>query len=47
MLSRGAKIGAAMIGLGGYIPSPLARLMWGSVTHQVIERATVPVFLHY
>jgi nucleotide-binding universal stress UspA family protein len=47
LLSRGAKIGAGMIGLGGYIPSPLSRLVWGSVTHQVIERASVPVFLHY
>ena len=47
LLARGAKIGAGMIGLGGYIPSPLSRLVWGSVTHQVVERATVPVFLHY
>jgi nucleotide-binding universal stress UspA family protein len=47
LLSRGAKIGAGMIGLGGYIPSPLSRLVWGSVTHEVVEHATVPVFLHY
>lgn len=47
LLARGAKIGAGMIGLGGYIPSPLSRRVWGAVTHQVIERATVPVFLHY
>ncbi|HEX3761276.1 MAG TPA: universal stress protein [Kofleriaceae bacterium] len=47
LLTRAAKIGAGMIGLGGYIPSPLSRLVWGSVTHQIIERAAVPVFLHY
>ena len=47
LLSRGAKIGAGMIGLGGYIPSPLARLVWGSVTHEIVEHAVVPVFLHY
>lgn len=47
LLARGARIGAGLIVIGGYIPSPLARLMWGSVTHEVIERATTPVFLHY
>lgn len=47
LLSRGARIGAGLIVIGGYIPSPLARLVWGSVTHQVVERADVPVFLHY
>jgi nucleotide-binding universal stress UspA family protein len=47
LLSRAARIGAGMIAIGGYIPSPLARWVWGSVTHEVIERAFVPVFLHY
>jgi nucleotide-binding universal stress UspA family protein len=47
LLSRAARLGVGMIVIGGYIPSPLARLVWGSVTYEVIERATVPVFLHY
>lgn len=47
LLTRCARINAGLIALGGYIPSPLARLVWGSVTHEVVERATVPVFLHY
>jgi nucleotide-binding universal stress UspA family protein len=47
LLARCARINAGLIALGGYIPSPLARLVWGSVTHEVVERATVPVFLHY
>ena len=47
LVARAARIGAGMIAIGGYIPSPLARLVWGSVTHEVIERAAVPVFLHY
>jgi nucleotide-binding universal stress UspA family protein len=47
LVSRCARIGARMIVLGGYIPSPLARWVWGSVTHDVIEHAAVPVFLHY
>ena len=47
LLSRAARVGAGMIAIGGYIPSPLARLVWGSVTHEVVEHAVVPVFLHY
>lgn len=47
LVARGARLGARMIVVGGYIPSPLARWMWGSVTHDVIERASVPVFVHY
>lgn len=47
LLARCARVNAGLIALGGYIPSPLARLVWGSVTHEVVERATVPVFLHY
>jgi nucleotide-binding universal stress UspA family protein len=47
LLARGARIGAGLIAIGGYIPSPLARLVWGSVTHEVIERAAAPVFVHY
>jgi nucleotide-binding universal stress UspA family protein len=47
LLSHRARIGAALIVLGGYIPSPLARLVWGSVTQDIVEHAAVPVFLHY
>lgn len=47
LLARAARIGAGIVVLGGYIPSPLARLVWGSVGHEVVERAAVPVFLHY
>jgi nucleotide-binding universal stress UspA family protein len=47
LLARRAKLGAGMIVLGGYVPSPLARLVWGSVTHGVLEGASVPVFVHY
>ena len=47
LVARGTRLGASMIVVGGYIPSPLARWMWGSVTHDVIERASVPIFVHY
>jgi nucleotide-binding universal stress UspA family protein len=47
LLTRRAALGAGLIVLGGYVPSPLARLVWGSVTHELLERTVVPVFLHY
>jgi nucleotide-binding universal stress UspA family protein len=47
LLSHRSRIGAELIALGGYIPSPLARLVWGSVTQEIVERAVAPVFLHY
>ncbi|HET7503327.1 MAG TPA: universal stress protein [Kofleriaceae bacterium] len=47
LLTRRAALGAGLIVLGGYVPSPLARLVWGSVTHELLEHTVVPVFLHY
>ena len=47
LLERREQLAAGVIVLGGYVPSPLARLVWGSVTHGIIEHAPVPVFLHY
>jgi len=47
LLARCAALGAGWIVLGGYVPSPLARLVWGSVTHDLLEHTAVPVFLHY
>jgi nucleotide-binding universal stress UspA family protein len=47
LLERRDKLGAGLIVVGGYVPSPLARLVWGSVTHGILEKSVVPVFLHY
>lgn len=47
LLARRQQLAAGLIVLGGYVPSPLARLVWGSVTHGIVERTVVPVFLHY
>jgi len=47
LLARRTRLDAGLIVLGGYVPSPLARLMWGSVTHGILEHTVVPVFLHY
>jgi nucleotide-binding universal stress UspA family protein len=47
LLTRRDKLGAGLVVVGGYVPSPLARLMWGSVTHELLGKTPVPVFLHY
>jgi nucleotide-binding universal stress UspA family protein len=47
LLARSLRLRAGLIVVGGYIPSPRTRPVWGSVTHEVVEQAVVPVFLHY
>jgi nucleotide-binding universal stress UspA family protein len=47
LLERRDKLGAGLIVLGGYVPSPLARLVWGSVTCELLGKTVVPMFLHY
>jgi nucleotide-binding universal stress UspA family protein len=47
LLARRAKLDAGLIVLGGYVPSPVARWMWGSVTSGILEHTVVPVYLHY
>jgi nucleotide-binding universal stress UspA family protein len=47
LLARRDKLGAGLLVVGGYVPSPLARLVWGSVTHAILENTAVPVFVHY
>ena len=47
LLERTEKLDAGMIVLGGYIPSAFSRLLWGSVTHEMIEKTNLPVFVHY
>jgi nucleotide-binding universal stress UspA family protein len=47
LLDTRKKLGADLIVLGGYVPSVLPRLLWGSVTHDILEKTPVPVFLHY
>lgn len=47
LLARCAVLDAGLIVIGGYVRAPLVRMVWGSVTHGVVENAVVPVFLHY
>ena len=47
ILEQRDKLGAGLVVLGAYVPSRLTRWLWGSVTHEIVEKAPVPLFLHY
>jgi nucleotide-binding universal stress UspA family protein len=47
LLEQCDKLEAGLLVLGAYVPSRLGRALWGSVTQEVVEKATVPLFLHY
>ena len=46
ILMQRQKLGAAMIVSGAYAHSRLSHLIWGSVTHELLEKTPVPLFLH-
>jgi nucleotide-binding universal stress UspA family protein len=46
LLDQARKLGAAMVVSGAYTHSRLSHLIWGSVTHELLEKTTVPLFLH-
>jgi len=46
ILAEARKLGAAMVVSGAYAHSRLSHLIWGSVTHELLEKTTVPLFLH-
>ena len=41
------KLGAGLLVAGAYTRSRLSELFWGSVTHGLIEKTPVPLFLHH
>jgi nucleotide-binding universal stress UspA family protein len=41
------KLGAGLLVAGAYTRSRLAEMIWGSVTHGLIEKTPVPLFLHH
>lgn len=41
------KLDAGLIVLGGYTRSRFSRLLWGSVTQEVVRKSPVPLWLHY
>jgi nucleotide-binding universal stress UspA family protein len=46
ILEQARKLAAAMVVSGAYTHSRLSHLIWGSVTHELLEKTTVPLFLH-
>jgi nucleotide-binding universal stress UspA family protein len=46
ILEQAGKLGAAMVVSGAYAHSRLSHLIWGSVTHELLEKTNVPLFLH-
>lgn len=47
LLERRAKLDAGLVVLGAYTRSRMSRLLWGSVTHEMLAKAQVPLYLHY
>src|SRR5262249_46385346 len=47
LLDLRAKLNACLLVLGAYTRSRFARLLWGSVTKDPLDRSEVPLFLHY
>lgn len=47
ILAEGRKVGAGLIVQGAYARSRFARLLWGSVTKEMLEKSDVPIYLHY
>jgi nucleotide-binding universal stress UspA family protein len=47
ILELRAKLGAGMLVTGAYTRSRLSELIWGSVTHTLLEKTPVPLFLHH
>ena len=47
MLDLRAKLDAGLIVLGAYTRSKMSRLLWGSVTEQMLGKTVVPLFVHY
>jgi nucleotide-binding universal stress UspA family protein len=47
LLDQRAKLDCGLIVQGAYAHSRFARLLWGSVTKEMIEHTVVPLFLHY
>jgi nucleotide-binding universal stress UspA family protein len=47
LLHERARLGARMIVMGSYAHSRLSELVWGSITRDLLEKTTVPLFLHH
>jgi nucleotide-binding universal stress UspA family protein len=47
ILAARDKLGCGLMVMGAYVRARVLRLLWGSVTDEILQKATVPVFLHY
>jgi nucleotide-binding universal stress UspA family protein len=47
ILALRERIDAGLIVLGAYTRSRFSRLLWGSVTEEMLAKTVVPLFLHY
>lgn len=46
LLDQRRRLGAGLLVMGAYAHSRLTHLVWGSVTHELLEKTPVPIFLH-
>jgi nucleotide-binding universal stress UspA family protein len=47
LLDQREKLDCGLVVQGAYAHSRFARLLWGSVTKEMLEKTKVPMFLHY
>ncbi len=47
ILDTRRRLGAGMLVIGAYTRSRLSEIIWGSVTHTLLETSPVPIFLHH
>ena len=47
LLEQRAKLDVGLVVMGAYAHSRFSRLLWGSVTKEMLEQSVVPMFLHY
>lgn len=47
ILEERDKLDAGMLVMGAYVRARVLRLLWGSVTDEILAKTPVPVFLHY
>jgi nucleotide-binding universal stress UspA family protein len=47
ILERATKLDAGLLVSGVYARSRFVRLLWGSVADELIQKTTIPLFLHY
>lgn len=47
ILGQRARLDCSLMVMGAYVRARVLRLLWGSVTDEILQRTPVPIFLHY